>query len=80
MNFHPDVLAAHAQFGGDLVSMQKLYDYPELKGEIDRLRQENDALRKALELIANCGQSTEPDHWKFRVLAREIAAEALKEK
>jgi hypothetical protein len=30
MNFHPDVLAAHAQFGGDLESMQKLYEYPDL--------------------------------------------------
>ena len=31
MNFHPDVLAAHAEFGGDLETMQKLYDYPELE-------------------------------------------------
>jgi hypothetical protein len=30
MNFHPDVLVAHAQFGGDLESMQKLYEYPDL--------------------------------------------------
>lgn len=38
MKFHPDVLAAHAQFGGDLESMQKLYEYPELKAEVERLR------------------------------------------
>lgn len=38
MNFHPDVLAAHAEFGGDLESMQKLYEYPDLKAEVERLR------------------------------------------
>lgn len=27
MIIHPDVLAAHAEFGGDLESMQKCYDY-----------------------------------------------------
>lgn len=26
MKFHPDVLAAHAQFGGDLEDMQRNYD------------------------------------------------------
>lgn len=40
MIFHPDVLAAHAEFGGDLESMQKLYEYPELKAEVERLRAE----------------------------------------
>ncbi|MER9680791.1 hypothetical protein NKJ23_15865 [Mesorhizobium sp. M0184] len=29
MKFHPDVLAAHAQFGGDLQDMQRRYDDPE---------------------------------------------------
>lgn len=38
MNFHHDVLAAHAEFGGDLESMQKLYEYPDLKAEVERLR------------------------------------------
>lgn len=38
MNFHPDVLAAHAQFGGDLISMQKLYEYADLKAEVEQLR------------------------------------------
>lgn len=37
MNFHPDVLAAHAQFGGDLESMQKLYEYPGLVSRIEQL-------------------------------------------
>lgn len=30
MRIHPDILAAHAQFGGDLESMQKLYAYPDI--------------------------------------------------
>lgn len=38
MILHPDVLAAHAEFGGDLESMQKLYEYPDLKAEVERLR------------------------------------------
>lgn len=38
MNFHPDVLAAHAEFGGDLESMQKLYDYPDLKDANAKMR------------------------------------------
>jgi hypothetical protein len=29
MKFHPDVLAVHAEFGGDLQSMQALYDRPD---------------------------------------------------
>lgn len=36
-----------------------------------------DALAKALREIANCGQSAEPDHWKFRCMAREKARAAL---
>jgi hypothetical protein len=34
-------------------------------------------LEGALEKIANAGQSTEPDHWKFRCMAREAARAAL---
>jgi len=34
-------------------------------------------MQVALEQIANCGQSKEPDHWKFRCWAREIAQAAL---
>lgn len=26
LKFHPDVLSAHAQFGGDLIEMQHMYD------------------------------------------------------
>lgn len=43
MKFHPDVLAAHAQFGGDLECMQMCYEYPDLKAEIERLRAALDA-------------------------------------
>lgn len=38
MIIHPDVLAAHAQFGGDLELMQKAYDWSDLKAEIEHLR------------------------------------------
>lgn len=34
-------------------------------------------MRHALETIANCGQSIEPDHWKFREMARTLASNAL---
>lgn len=30
-----------------------------------------------LKMIANCGQSVEPDHWKFRCMAREAAQEII---
>lgn len=45
MKFHPDVLAAHAEFGGELEAMQALYDRPdyvariaELEAKVERLR------------------------------------------
>ena len=44
MNFHPDVLAAHAEFGGDLESMQKCYEWHDLKEDAAKLRK---ALRDA---------------------------------
>lgn len=37
MKIHPDVLAAHAQFGGDLESMQKLYEYPLMRSALERI-------------------------------------------
>lgn len=45
----------------------------DMADEIERLR---DALRK----ISNMGQTNVPDHWDFRVKAREIARAALGEK
>lgn len=38
MNIHPDVLASHAQFGGDLELMQKAYEWHDLKAEIELIR------------------------------------------
>lgn len=38
--FHPDVLRAHADFGGDLVSMQKSYEWYDLKKEVADLKAE----------------------------------------
>lgn len=29
MKFHPDVLAAHTEFGGELEAMKALYDRPD---------------------------------------------------
>lgn len=55
MKIHPDILAVHAEFGGDLETMQKLYDYEDLKSERDTLlekltatERERDALRSAI--------------------------------
>lgn len=36
--FHPDVLAAHAEFGGDLPTMQRAYEWYDLKKENESLR------------------------------------------
>lgn len=61
------VLDAHAQFGGDLEIMQKVYEWPDLKGEIERLRtalseaeqRVKDARRVALEeAAAICDQES----------------------
>ena len=37
-------------------------------------------LEAALREISNCGQSAEPDHWKFRCMARGKARAALEDK
>lgn len=41
---------------------------------------EIERLRAALRKISNMGQTNVPDHWDFRVKAREIARAALREK
>ena len=41
---------------------------------------EIERLREALQKISNMGQTNVPDHWDFRVKAREIARSALEEK
>lgn len=49
MKFHPDVLAAHAEFGGDLETMQKLYEYPDLVSRISQQDAELERLRREVE-------------------------------
>jgi len=58
IKFHPDVIAAHAQFGGDMVSMQKCYDWYDLQTIVDR---HTKALARVPETVsaalkAHCGQ------------------------
>lgn len=48
MTYHPDVLAAHAEFGGDLEAMQALYDRPDHISRIAELAAENARMRKDL--------------------------------
>ena len=57
---------------------RKTYDAwaAEIKIGIENMRVKNDRLREALRRI-DIGQSIEPDHWKFRCRAREIASDAL---
>ena len=53
---------------------------PELAAETIALRAQAariERLEAALREILNCGQSAEPDHWKFRCMARETARAAL---
>ena len=45
--------------------------------EIERWHSRHDKMEAALKQIANCGQSIEPDHWKFREMARDVASRAL---
>ena len=48
IKFHPAVLSAHAQFGGDLESMQKCFDWYDLQAEAARLRK---AMQEACDLL-----------------------------
>ena len=48
MNIHPDVLAAHAQFGGDLELMQKAYEHPDL---VVRLSDAEERIRELEEML-----------------------------
>jgi vacuolar-type H+-ATPase catalytic subunit A/Vma1 len=57
------------------------YEYAADKGVILReAADEIERLREALRKISNMGQTNVPDHWDFRVKAREIARAALGEK
>jgi hypothetical protein len=59
MKFHPDVLAAHAQFGGDLQSMQALYDRPDHIARIAALEAQLEHVTKKLNLAI-----AERDFWR----------------
>jgi len=70
MKYHPDVLAAHTEFGGDLQAMQALYDRPDhtariatLEAQLAELAAENERLKQ------------EAAEWE--VIARAKSEEAL---
>jgi len=46
MVIHPNVLAAHAQFGGDLRSMQAMYDRPDHLAKIKELEEQISLLKE----------------------------------
>jgi len=57
-----------------------LGDTNEEQDTINEAADEIERLREALRKISNMGQTNVPDHWDFRVKAREIARAALREK
>jgi uncharacterized protein YoxC len=57
-----------------------LGDTNEEQDTINEAANEIERLREALRKISNMGQTNVPDHWDFRVKAREIAHAALREK
>lgn len=69
MKISPEVLAAHAQFGGDLAVMQKAYEWHELKFENERLRQDGRTKELALGNLI--------DIWKLRADAAEARVKVL---
>jgi len=53
------------------------HDATECRMNLVRLKEQRDRLAETVGLIANRGQSIEPDHWKFREWAREISQQAI---
>jgi hypothetical protein len=52
MRFHPDVLAAHAQFGGDLEAMQLAYDlHATIEAQAALIKELVEALEGVLPLV-----------------------------
>ena len=72
MRFHPDVLAAHAEFGGDLEDMQRRYDAPSPEA------QGNVAVEPVADLIARLTyRVNNPSAWdSFDDGASELIREA----
>jgi len=66
----------------DIVERLRTFDTRKMDawGICDEAADEIERLREALRKISNMGQTNVPDHWDFRVKAREIARAALREK
>jgi predicted nuclease with TOPRIM domain len=64
MKIHADVLAAHAQFGGDLETMQRCYEWYDLKSEIESLRSR--AEKAEAELSRRTANPADYRYWEGR--------------
>lgn len=75
MKFHPDVLAVHAEFGGDSPAMQALYDRPDHLARIAELAAENERL------TAQIVKATDPVYLEEKLrqigITDDMADEAL---
>ena len=75
---HRDPNATRITFDGMTARAQYEWQRAEdAEAECRVLARQIETLREALRKIVNCGQSEEPDHWKFRCMAREVARAAL---
>lgn len=70
MKFHPDVLAAHAEFGGDLQSMQALYDHPDHIARIAALEAQ---LSNAYRVKAECNDEANAQRRRAKALEAQLA-------
>lgn len=71
------VTDALTQFIGQIVEEIHASKVAPAEARAERAESELAVIREALEEIYNCGQSAEPDHWNFRVMARDRARAAL---
>ena len=69
MKIHPSVIAAHAEHGGDLETMQKLYVYPDL---VEALKQS----QKALSMMITPTQIDQTTTLQAFAIATEAEAKA----
>jgi len=49
----------------------------QLRTDLTEAREQLAEAVAGLRKIYNCGQSIEPDHWKFRCMARDVARNTL---